>query len=162
MEQKTKLDRIQEDVRLLYQVSGANTNALKQQQWTACYYVLIMYGAILAYASLLDHFEKNSKLAVWETAVLSALAFITAGAGIWYVRGTAKAIDGYREDVRAFADYADSRLVDAKIAREVCDVFYKPEHNKRGRDNPVRNMMFVAIAIAGVLTVHALWRPFFL
>ena len=37
-------ERVRDDVRLMYELSGSQTTYLKSQQWTSTYYVLITFA----------------------------------------------------------------------------------------------------------------------
>jgi len=107
MAEEERFDRLREDVRLIYGLSGASTNFLKAQQWTATYYVFIVYGGILAYANLFNHFDSDPNthgLRGCEVAALISLSVASAVTGIWYLRQAQNYIRRYRDDVKRMAE----------------------------------------------------------
>jgi len=87
-------ERVQEDARLMYGLYGSAINFLKSQQWTATYYVLVIYGTMLGYAALFGHFDSATSgatapiahLRCWEVAALIVIAAVSGLVGICYLR----------------------------------------------------------------------------
>ena len=100
----------------MYQLIAEDSRFLKRQQWVVTYYILILYAAVVGFASVLGFFDQTATqyLTDIQLRVLSlflAVAVTCAGvAGIWYIVKSHCTLNIYRKWAKIFGDPKSQKI----------------------------------------------------
>lgn len=145
-EQSELSDQELAELVMLYEATGHDTRELKRQQWTVTYYGMLLLAGIVGYVSLRTDLKGGfcqSLLA--ERHVVTALGWLIAAFGTWYLTKCQASIVDYRKRARRIRD----RWSD--IARQVLEE--KKCHASPARDlELVLGLMVSLVAGASLVT----------
>jgi len=142
-----------EDVRLVYELAGADSRFLKAQQWTVTYYVLVLYAAVFG----VNDFLGNASLV--EKVLLTAIAFFAFLAGCLYIQSCQQTLDRYRCWIKTFTDPKSQRLGECyKLHKEVASIIVTETDFDNQRHATVANRLMISLFLGFVVVTWALLR----